>query len=180
MKRLFIFLGLILFTTGLSAQDEEWDNYFMPGLGWKVYVPKQDTMGVYQGVITEFVFYARAKGVGSNRGGPARVRTYGNLSIMKSDKQNSGDIFFSNLGLNLSFEGNTDRKFLIPSFGVEIGGLYKRNFSTFHFTPLIGVQLISSQKIIWSVNGGYQYTTRLFDDYSGYTGSTTLNLLLWE
>ena len=105
----FFTLFLVISVTSCFAQyeDDEWDDYFMPGVGYKMYVPKNsDSLGVYQGVMTEFVIYSRAKGDSSYRTGPARVKTYGNLSIIASNKEGAKDIFFANLGLNLSFEGH--------------------------------------------------------------------------
>ena len=153
----------------------------MPGIGYKTYVPiKYDSLGVYHGIVTEFVIYARAKGVNSSFSGPARVKTYGNLSIMTSRNEKANDIFLSNLGLNMSFEGKTNRAYILPFFGLELGGLFQRGFKTFQFTPLIGVQLISTKNILWNIHTGYQYTTKRFDEYSGYTLSSTLNFLLWN
>ncbi|MBI3133791.1 MAG: hypothetical protein HYZ14_03865 [Bacteroidetes bacterium] len=161
--------------------DTEWDDYFMPGVGYKMYVPKNTTdLGVYHGVMTEFVIYARAKGLKSSSTGPARIKTYGNLSIMSSTQSEAKDIFYCNMGLNLSLEGKTDRKFLIPYFGLETGGLFQRDFSTMQFSPVVGFQLVSTKKILWNVQGGYQYTTKKFDEYSGYTFSSTFNILLWN
>jgi hypothetical protein len=182
MKKLILFgTFFVLSATQLEAQSTEWDDYFMPGVGYKAYLPKNvDSLGTYHGVMTEFIVYARAKGKDRYPSGPARVKTYGNLSIMASDKSTAKDIFFANIGLNLSFEGNTERRYLLPYFGLELGGLFQRDFSTMHFSPVTGIQLISTKTIIWNIQGGYQYTTRRFDEYSGYTFSTTFNLLLWN
>jgi hypothetical protein len=99
---------------------------------------------------------------------------------MNSNIESASKIFSASLGLNLSFEAKALRKSFIPYFGLEVGGLYKRNFSTFTFNPLAGIQLVSTRKIIWSVQGGYQYTTHRFENYSGYIAATTINLLLWH
>lgn len=134
MKLVLVCSAFFAFSIGnVKAQDyKEWDDYFMPGVGYKVYVPKnQKDLGVYQGVETEFVIYARAKGSTSYKSGPSRVKTYGNLGILKSDKAGAKDLFSGILGLNLSFESKTDRKFGLPYFGLETGGIFQRDFSTF-------------------------------------------------
>jgi hypothetical protein len=182
MKILYTLLFLSSTALTFAQQvDDEWDDYFMPGIGYKLYLPKNaDSIGVYQGGMTEFVIYSRAKGDSSFLTGPSRVKTYGNLSIVTSNKVGAKDIFFANLGLNLSFEGNLKRKYVIPYFGLELGGLFQRNFSTFHFTPVMGIQLVSNKKMIWNIQGAYQYTTKLFDELSGFNFSTTINILLWN
>lgn len=177
LTTIVIFCSFLTF----AQNDSEWDDYFMPGVGYKAYIPKnKKDLGTYHGVMTEFVIYARAKGDSSWRSGPVRVKTYGNLSIMSSNNTNAKDIFFTNLGLNLSFEGKTGRKFLIPYFGLEMGGLFQRDFSTYQISPVSGIQIVSTKKIIWNIQGGYQYTTKRFDEYSGYSFSSTLNVLLWN
>jgi hypothetical protein len=184
MKKIIVVFTLLFSTQFSFAQtnkDSEWDDYFMPGVGYKMYVPKNTAnLGVYTGLMTEFVIYARAKGKGSNSSGPARIKTYGNLSIMSSDNAEAKDIFYSNVGLNLSFEGNTDRKYFIPYFGLEAGGLFQRNFSTFQFTPVAGIQILSTRSLLWNIQGGYQYTNKRFDEYSGYIFASTFNVLLWN
>ena len=86
----------------------------------------------------------------------------------------------TNLGLNLSFEGNTNRKYLIPYFGLETGGMFQRDYGTFHVTPVAGTQLVSTRVVQWSVQGGYMYATNRFDEYSGLTASSTVDILLWN
>lgn len=186
MRKLLLAIVVSMSSVSMAQNDEntEWEDYFMPGLGYKVYVPKNSKLGVYHGVVTEFIFYARAKGRSPKKyrasEGPSRIKTYGNLSMLKSDGEGAKDIFFSNFGVNFSFESKTNRKYLIPYFGLEFGGLNQRNFGTFHFTPVGGIQLISNESVIWTLNGGFQYTTKKFDEYSGYNIGSTLNIMLWN
>lgn len=178
---------LILIASSISflsfSQKEEWDDYFMPGIGYRVYAPKnQQKLGVYQGIVTEFVVYARAVNNPTKWTGPARVKTYGNLSILKSDSDSSSatNIFNINFGLNLSFESRTNRNWFIPYFGLEVGGLFQRNFSSFQLIPVAGVQLVSNRHLIWNLQAGYNYTVKDFEDYSGLQFASTLNILLWN
>jgi hypothetical protein len=183
MKNVLFTTLLSLFAVAAWSQDNEneWDDYFMPGVGYKVYTPKNTALlGTYQGITTEFVIYAKAKGKASDDSGPARVKTYGNLSIMASDADSARDIFSTNLGLNLSFEASTNRKFFIPYFGLELGGLFQRDFSSMQFTPVVGIQLVSTKFMIWNAQAGYNYTVRNFDEYSGLQYASTVNILLWN
>jgi hypothetical protein len=99
---------------------------------------------------------------------------------MKSDKNSAKDIFNVNFGLNLSFEAVIKRKFGIPYFGLELGGLFQRDFSSLQFTPVAGLQLLSNKRMIWTAQVGYNYTIKYFDEYSGLQYSSTFNLLLWN
>lgn len=188
MKNFYLLMLATMFSATVFSQSEtpanqEWDDYFMPGVGYKIYTPKNsDSLGVYQGISTEFVIYAKARTGQSTYGnyGPSRVKTYGNLSIMKSDKNSAKDIFNVNFGVNLSFEAVAKRKFMIPYFGLELGGMFRRDFSSVQFTPVAGVQLISNKRMIWTAQAGYNYTIKYFDQYSGLQYSSTVNLLLWN
>ncbi|MES2556926.1 MAG: hypothetical protein V4604_12295 [Bacteroidota bacterium] len=186
MKHITLLIAtFLLFGSTVQAQNgsvnAEWDDYFMPGIGYKVYTPKQsDSLGVYHGIMTEFVIYARARGGETWRSGPSRVKTYGNLSILKSNADGARDIFNVNVGLNLSFEAMVRRKCMIPYFGLELGGLFQRDFSSLQFTPVAGLQLLSTKNVIWSAQAGYNYTIKYFDEYSGMQYSSTVNLLLWN
>lgn len=178
-----LFITTSLMSNHVFSQTEEWDDYFMPGLGYKVYTPKNTAkLGVYQGIVTEFVIYAKAKKGNTYKSGPARVKTYANLSILKStaSSDSARNIFNVNFGVNLSFEAKGKRNYLIPYFGLETGGLFQRNFASMQFTPCLGVQLFSTKHLIWSVQAGYNYTVKYFEDYSGMQYSSTLNLLLWN
>ncbi len=185
MNRIFLITMLLFVLSNKSgyAQTEEWDDYFMPGIGYKVYTPKNSSkLGVYHGIVTEFVIYATAKNKQSSQSGPARVKTYANLSILKSTQSSDSarNIFNVNFGLNLSFEGKCNRKYLIPYFGLEVGGLFQRNFASMQFTPVAGIQIFSNKRLIWSVQAGYNYTVKDFENYSGMQYSSTFNLLLWN
>lgn len=189
MKHLILVLFILMFSTPfLFAQEiaedkrpTEWDDYFMPGVGYKVFVPRDTaSLGIYHGLLTEFVFYARAKSAASKWGGPARSRTYINLSIMESSKKSIDDIFIFNFGLNLSFESKVKRAYFIPFFGIEMGGMFHKNFGSFQISPLVGVQFVSTKRILWNMNLGYQYTTKDFQRKSGPYLSTSINALLWK
>lgn len=182
MKKLII-AAFVLLSIKSIGQNETWDDYFMPGLGYKVFTPKDESLGLYQGIVTEFVIFARAKSNETDSyhySGPTRIRNYVNFSVLESDKKGSNDIYTANLGVNMSFEGAQPRKYFIPYFGLELGGMYQKSYSSFHINPLAGVQLVSTQKVVWSVQGGYQYTTKSFDQMSGMTLSSSLNVLLWK
>jgi len=48
------------------------------------------------------------------------------------------------------------------------------------FTPVAGIQIFSNKRLIWSVQAGYNYTVKDFENYSGMQYSSTFNLLLWN
>lgn len=160
-------------------RTETKSDYFMPGAAFDIYQPRDKEIGDFYGPGVEFVFYSRLKHSSSNRNGPSRIKSYGKIGILNSTFQDSSDILMVSTGINLSFESKTDRKFLLPYFGLDLGGVFGRTLNTFQFTPLLGVQLFSTSKIIWSAQAGYLYSVKKFDQYSGYNFRTSLNVLLW-
>lgn len=165
---------------------ETWDDWFMPGGGYKIFTPKNKDLGIYQGFVTEFVTYARSvkKDTSTtkkwNSGGPTRLKTFMNLSIMKSDVATSKDIFYWNCGASVTFEAARKRNYLLPFFGIQTGTLYQRDFGTFHLTPEVGLYLFANERCMWTVYGGHQYTTHEFDEWSGLNAGTSFNFLLWN
>lgn len=159
--------------------SDEKNDYFMPGAAFDLYQPRNNEIGAFYGPSVEFVFYSRSKNSYSNRSGPSRIKSYGKIGILNSTFQDSSDLLMVSAGLNLSFESKTNRNFLLPYFGLDIGGLYGNSLRTFQFTPHLGVQFVSTRNLVWSGQAGYLYSVKSFDQYSGYSFKTSLNVLLW-
>ena len=96
-KHLITFIAISTFasTQNLYSQnnDKEWDDYFMPGVGYKTYNPiNSDSIGNFQGIVVDFLLYGRAKGQDSHKYGPSRVKVYMNFSIMENQEKNRKSI----------------------------------------------------------------------------------------
>ncbi len=155
------------------------DNYFQPGAGYSFYAPKaSDSLGRFSGVVIEYLIWA---GVRQNEDrGPSHTRLYTKINILKSDKNNVSDMFMYGAGLNFSFERNPKRSYLIPYFGIELGGISQRNIgSTFQMTPLLGVHLLARRNIFVNLHGGYVYPINDFERLQGYFGQLGINFALW-
>ncbi len=161
-----------------NVSDEK-SAFFMPGAAFDFYQPRNNDIGQFYGPSVEFVYYSRSKKSTSSRSGPSRIKSYGKIGILNSTFQDSSDLLMVSSGINLSFESNTNRSYLLPYFGLDIGGLYGKSMRTFQFTPHLGVQFFSTRKLIWSGQAGYLYSVKEFDQYSGYSFKTSLNVLLW-
>ncbi|MCS6821323.1 MAG: hypothetical protein NZ551_05570 [Microscillaceae bacterium] len=152
----------------------------MPGLGYGFYFPKaQDSLGFFRGMVVEFLFYADVSQ--NETTGPSHVRAYGKLHLMNSSKENVKNIFtYYSVGLDMSIERNPKRTFLIPYFGLETGGISNAQLGTsWHFTPILGVHLLSRQNIFINLQGAYLYPVKNFDILQGYMGKLSINFSLW-
>lgn len=155
------------------------DTYFQPGVGYSFFAPKaSDSLGRFSGVVIEYLIWA---GVNQNEDrGPSHTRLYAKINLLKSDKANVSDMFMYGGGLNFSFERNPKRSYLIPYFGVELGGISQKIIgSTFQITPLIGAHLIARRNIFVNLHGGYVYPVNDFERLQGYFAQLGINFALW-
>jgi hypothetical protein len=193
---LLCLLFLLLGTTSLYAQPgiealeskeidpsdenylQDFDAFFMPGLGYRVYTPKNDTLGLFHGLSVEFLFFERIRQTNSR--GPSHSRMYGKLSILSSNEEDVNDLFEYGVGLDFSIERNPKRDWLIPYFGAEVGAISQKNQSTvFLFKPMLGLHLLAKEHLFINAQGGYLYPVKKFDDLQGLMGELTLNFSLW-
>jgi hypothetical protein len=152
---------------------------FMPGVGYALYQPNlNDTLGLFSGIVVEYLLYAK---VGQNDNpGPSHVRLYSKLNILQSDKKKISPVFLYALGLDLSLEKNPKRTFLIPYFGLEVGGLSQKQYgSSLIFYPTVGLHLLSRRNVFINLHGGYIYPISNFETLRGWSVLAGLNFALW-
>lgn len=185
MKKTILLIVWVCFSGSLFAQNEsttkniEFDRAFMPGGGFGMHFPKgKDSLGVLSGVAVEFLLFARV--AQNDDSGPSHVRVYSKLNMLQSSKKDVSNFLSYAMGLNMSLERNPKRTFLIPYFGLEMGGLSNKNFSTtLQFTPMLGIHLLSRENIFINVQGGYMYPVKNFDLLQGASFQAGLNFSLW-
>jgi hypothetical protein len=176
MKKIAVFLLLLLINLYLIAQDEEdnkkikdydFEGVFMPGAGYSFYIPKsQDSLGTFGGFAVEFLVYGKV--AQNDNSGPSHIRTYAKLNLMSSSKAGVSDLFLYGVGLDMSIERNPKRNFLIPYFGLELGGISQQKLGTsWQFTPILGVYVLSKQNLFINLQGGYMYPVNNFDMLQG-------------
>ena len=154
------------------------DLYFMPGAGFSVYAPSEDTLGVFSGGNIDFLFYSAINQ--NNRRGPSHVRFYGKLGVLNSSKKNIATMLTYSAGITFSFERTPKRDFLIPYFGVEIGSITQKQISaSFQITPIAGLHIVAKPNIFVNLHGGYVYPNTNAEALRGYTGQLTVNFSFW-
>jgi hypothetical protein len=92
------------------------------------------------------------------------------------------DIFFTYLfGFNLSFEKflNGIRRFLIPYFGMKVGGIFISQFgSGFALIPTIGINLFSTRSLNVSIDSQFLLNSAALSQYISLGATLNLNLNL--
>jgi len=156
----------------------EWERYLVLGAGYTFYYPKAvDSIGMFHGLSTEIVFYEQAV---LASGGPGRFKLYGRFNWYHSSKKEMGNMFNYAFGANFSFEKAPKRKFLIPFFGVEIGGIHHREGGdAFQIKPYLGVRLFDSKNFSLTIDGGYSYAVPHFDVLAGIQANIGISVFFW-
>lgn len=162
-----------------AYEKSNFETWFMPGLGYTYYFPKGNkNIGAFSGLTVEYLIYADVDQ--NDNPGPSHVRFYSKLNILKSDKTDVDGIFMYTLGLDLSLEKNPNRNWLIPYFGLEMGGLSQKTYgSCLQFTPTFGVHALSRKNLFINLHGGYVYPLRNFEVLQGWYGQLGVNFALW-
>lgn len=156
-----------------------YEAWFMPGLGYSLYTPKdEDSTGIFNGITVNYLIYTKM--YQNNKPGPSIVRFYTKLSIMKSTEDNINDLFCYSVGLSFSFEKNPKRTYLVPFFGLEFGGLSQSQWGTTgQFTPTLGIHFAAQRNLYINFQGGYVYPITQFDILQGPYFEAGVNFALW-
>jgi hypothetical protein len=165
--------------------EEEWESYFMPGVNYTLYAPAaEQELGMFMGASVEFLLAAWIHR-NENRG-PSHGRVYLKIELLGSTREKDpegnriGAMMSSTFGLGLSLERNPQRSFLIPYFGLEMGGLYQDKMdTTFILIPFAGLHLWSSRNIFVNAMGGYLYPFGHVGELNGWYASAGLDISIW-
>jgi len=159
--------------------EDEWNSSFLPGLYYSLWSPSdRRTIGTFQGVGMEIVPYAWIHR-NANRG-PSHGRITVRADILDSSRTGMGLALIYAMGLDLSIERNPYRRWLIPYFGVDAGGLMQKQVGHhFQTSPHLGCYLWTSRNLFVSVSGSYQIVPSQLDTLSGWRAGVGLNLTLW-
>lgn len=177
---------------------EEWESFFLPGVGYSVLFPQNNSdLGVLHGISLNYVFFSWIHR--NEKRGPSHGRLYFKLDILNTTKKTADDpnnladdMLYWAFGVDLSFERNPKRPFLIPWFGLEIGGSYstrkiideetnlpKEVGGIFHMTPTFGVHLYTDRNLFVSLTGAYTFAIGDHENLSGWKVTLGLNYSMW-
>lgn len=162
--------------------DEDWSGIFMPGAKYSSYLPAAvGKWGFFQGVSAEIRAYSWIHRNPSP--GPSHGSFYIDLDLLASTRENVANAFHLSTGVELSFESNPARRFLLPVFGLEIGALFQRQvLSTVgEVTPTAGLYLYASPHLIVDLRAGYllPLSAATFDDLRGLRAKLGVSFSLW-
>lgn len=164
-----------------SNYTPSWERNIIPGISYLSFNPaKKDSFGSYSGIAPEFSLHTRYRGR-NNSSNPSISNVYARLGILKSENKSESKIYYSAIGVRLSFENRLKRNYLIPFFGDEFSYAYKENEGGALLNiPQVGVYMFFNKNIQASFSAGYVYPFGKRSTYTGYTISGSLSFLLWK
>ena len=159
--------------------NEEWESSWMPGVSFSYYQP--DNKSQYGTLMGPSVEYLLVSWIHRNENkGPSHGRVYIKLDMLSSDNDTITDSFVYSMGTNLSIERNAQRSWLIPFYGLELGGFYNKiTANVFFIAPTAGVWIYTSQNIHVNFEAKYQLPTYDFENLKGYKLNLGFNMSLW-
>lgn len=159
--------------------QEEWESFFLPGVQYVGYFPSASgRLGNFNGAAFELVIGSWVHQTEAR--GPSHGRVYVDLALLDSSRRGTERAFSYALGLDLSLERNPWRRWLIPVFGVEVGGFHQREAGSFFTTtPFVGAHLWSCRNVFVTVTGGYVFSGRDIEELGGWRVRAGVNAVLW-
>jgi len=158
---------------------EEWESFFLPGLQYVGYFPAGgDRLGSFNGAAFELVIGSWVHGTDAR--GPSHGRVYVDLALLDPDRRGAERAFAYGLGFDLSIERNPFRRWLIPIFGVEVGGFHQREAGSFFMTtPFAGAHLFAARNLFVTATAGYVFPGRDIEQLGGWRVRAGVNAVLW-
>lgn len=161
-----------------TAVGDEWTSFLLPGVGYSIYAPRDNAKTIFHGLNLEVVIAAWIHR-NDNRG-PSHGRVYLNAELLNATGINIPLMFAYSAGLSLSFERNPQRTWLIPYYGVEVGGIVHNEIgSYFQTTPYAGIHLFSNPNVFLGTRLGYRLVPSRIDDLAGLHFGVVADFSIW-
>jgi hypothetical protein len=148
------------------AVEERWAAWALPGAQYVAYFPSGRGEGVFHGPSFELVIASWIHD--TSQRGPSHGRVYFDLALLDSTRADGSTGVSYALGMDLSLERNPRRRFLVPVFGVEVGGVQHQLGGVFQTVPFVGAHLWSDRNIFFTTSVGYVVSGRDAERFGGW------------
>lgn len=111
--------------------------------------------------------------------GPSHGRFYGGVSVLSSISEARRAVHFR-LGAVVSFERNASRRFMIPHWGLGLGGLWESKLRTnAAIDASFGFYLVHTRHFVLDLDGGLLMPFANVDELFGPRTQLTASFALW-
>ena len=168
-------------TVTVSVEDD-WTAYFVPGAHFSTFLPNDsDRWGAFVGVSIEFE--AAAWIHRNEQPGPSHGRLHLNLDVLASTRAEVSTSLHVSGGVDLTFESNPARRFLLPLYGLEAGLMFNRQqlATLAQITPMAGLHLWAERGLFATATAGYlmPLNDQEFDALRGVRGRLGIAGAFW-
>lgn len=188
--KMLSFLFLLLLPYWASAQEQinkhpkkeyldEAGRLFAPALGYNAFFPIQyDQTGPFHGPSFGFELYNQTM---EGDFSPAQFAFFAQFSQLQSLEQSDIRMLLVSFGGRFSFEQHLGRRFFLPFFGLELGGVARNDVNWApHLSPFLGLEIYHGRNWAWELKGSY--TNALSSDMRQLSGGllhTHVYINLW-
>jgi len=158
--------------------EDAWATFLQPGVGPVFYFPRNADVGSFAGgtyhvSLLSWIHRTSAPG-------PAYGRVYLGAEFLSNTENGVTPLFGYMFGFDLSFERNPSRRVLIPTYGVEAGGMVHQQLGKpFQITPFGGLVLFANRTVAVSARGGYRCVPTRFAELSGAYAALIVDAHAW-
>jgi hypothetical protein len=163
----------------IERSKNEWSSFLLPGVGYSAYIPRENARSAaYHGVALEIL-------IGSwihrnNNRGPSHGRVYVQAELLQSTSTSVPLLFTYALGFSLSLERNPRREWLLPVYGLDVGGMISDAIGGhFQASPFAGLHVYSSPNVFVNLRGGYRLVPDAIERLGGWHLGGTADFSVW-
>jgi hypothetical protein len=154
-----------------------WSGLLIPSVVGAVYVPG-DALGTWLGGGVQLVLFAWNDN--SDKFGPGQGKIYFDIALLSSSEEALGKMIQYRGGINVSFEKNASRSWLIPYFGLAAGGMHEATIERHGFVDgVLGVHALYKRGLAIDLEGGYLFPFSDADALAGIRGQLAISFALW-
>jgi len=162
-----------------DKSTDAWGAFFMPSLGAAAYAPRaRAEVGTFLGGALGISLVSWIHR--TDAAGPSLGHIYLRGEWYESTQGDVPPLFAYMAGFSLAFEHNPTRRYLIPGYGLEIGGLVHEMLgSPFQLTPYGELYLYATRGLFVRGRGGYRMVPARMSRLGGVHAGLEVELSIW-
>lgn len=155
----------------------ERDIYFMPGMQAIMFAPARAGTEPFMGGGVQLAPLHWSHN--NDNFGPSQGVLFAEVALLQSSRSDSV-LALWDVGLSLSLERNSNRRWMIPYFGATMGAISHESLPDSAFTyPFAGAHLYWHHHLVLNAEGGYHFPFSHVDEVRGPRAQLTARVSMW-